>query len=248
MKKLLLICFCCLTLLQAKANSASDFGGSPVDTLTISIPYAKSTRAASAGLLVGTQGVGLEAQLPLLNQWQLRVGGTFLPVKWTGDYAAKSSNTVVDLNGDFSKVHLLAEWQPFTDATSLLSKLSVSGGAAYIIKAQGTANVMLKDPYQYGDIEMSPEEVGEFIVDSEWKGLAPYLGVGLNRIKLFNNVSLDVSLGAFRMPSPDVVVTGTELLSENGQNAAQLKKNFEDNRYLPSLQFGINYTFNKEAK
>lgn len=236
-------------MLQAKANSASDFGGSPVDTLTISIPYAKSTRAASAGVLVGTQGVGIEAQLPLLNRWQLRVGGTFLPVDMSGDYIAVSSRkTVVNLNGDFSKVHALADFELFTSSTSLLNKLSITGGVAYIIKAQGTASVMLKDPYQYGDIEMSPEDVGGLIVDSEWKGFAPYIGAGLNRIKLFDNVSLDVALGAFRMPSPDVMVTGTELLSENGQNAAQLKRNFENNRYLPSFQFGINYTFNKEAR
>jgi hypothetical protein len=246
MKKLVLLCLCCITLMQAKANMIDPSEGGS-DTLMIKIPYTKSTRANSVGLSVGTQGIGLEGQFPLLKQWQVRVGGTILPVSVSRDYVALPSRTaVVSLDANFSKLHLIADWEPLAETNSFLNKLAISGGAAYYIYAKGTANLILKDPYQYGDIQMSPEEVGELVVDSDWKGFAPYLGVGLNRMKIANNISLDVTLGASRMPSPVVEITGTKMLADNDQNSAQLQKNLSNYRLLPTLQFSLNYTFKSE--
>jgi hypothetical protein len=247
MKKLLLFCFCWMMLLQAKANLSepANLMGEE-DTVTIKIPFNKATRAISAGLSVGTQGIGLEAQLPILKQWQLRFGGTFLPVALSQDYLVFPSRTaVVQLDADYAKLHLIADWEPFQERTDIISKLNISGGLAYFMYAKGKATVMLKDPYQYGDIEMSPEEVGQLIVDSDWKGLAPYLGVGMNRLKTYNNLSLDAAFGMFYLPSPDVTITGSKMLQDNSHNADQLRKNLNSYRFHPTLQFSINYTFNK---
>jgi hypothetical protein len=234
-------------MLQAKANLSepTNLNGAE-DTVTIKIPINKATRSLSAGVSIGTQGVGLEAQLPVLKQWQVRFGSTVLPFKGTVDYLVFPSRTaVVQMDGTSAKVHLIADWEPFQKRTDILNKLNFSGGLAYFMHAKGRATVMLKDPYQYGDIEMSPEEVGELIVDSDWKGFAPYAGVGLNRLKTHNNFSLDVALGMFYLSSPDVTITGSKMLQDNSHNAAQLKKNLNSYRFHPTLQFSINYTFNK---
>lgn len=199
----------------------------------------------SAGLSLGTQGIGIEAQIPLAYRWQLRAGATLLPFKASGDYMSFPSRSVVtDLDANLAKVHVVAEWEPFPFSPHrILQKFVLSGGLSYFISAKGTAKMKLKDPYYYGDIEISQDEVGELKVSSNWNGLAPYVGIGLNRLKIANRVNMNISTGVFYMSSPSVQITGTNMLSDNSQNQGQLKSNLDKYyRWLPTLQFSFNYT------
>jgi hypothetical protein len=196
------------------------------------------------GISLGTQGIGIETQVPLnYLRWQLRMGATILPFKLSNDVMAFPSRSVVaNLNGGIIKFQVLTDWEPFPFSSApILQKLVFSGGLSYFLSAKGTARMKLKDPYYYGDIELSQDQVGELKVVSNWKGLTPYLGAGLNRLRLTYRVSMDVSAGVFYLSSPSVQLTGTNMLSENSQNQAQLQSNLNKYRLLPSIQFCFNY-------
>ncbi|PRY03984.1 hypothetical protein CLV24_13711 [Pontibacter ummariensis] len=251
MKKLLLFSFCFLVLWQARAGFlVPPVTASPGDTILIKIPVVQSERPMAVGLSIGTQGAGLEGQIPLMRQWQFRLGATVLPFSVSKDYYAFPSRaTVVDMDANFAKAHFFVDWEPFAEKGTFLEKFAVSGGLAYFLTAKTKARVRLRDPYYYGDIEFSPEDAGELLVKSDWKGFAPYAGIGLNRLRLRGAMSLDLGLGAFYMPSPSVSITGTKMLEENAQNEAQLKKNLDDHfRLMPALQFSLNYNLRKNEK
>ncbi|WP_148561594.1 hypothetical protein [Pontibacter korlensis] len=204
----------------------------------------------SAGISIGTQGIGIEGQMPVMRQWQVRLGTTVLPFSITNDYYAFPTRvTVINTDALFAKLHLIVDWEPFTDRQTILNKVAISGGLSYFFEAKTKSRMKLRDPYYYGDIELGPDDVGELLVKSEWKGFAPYAGVGLNRLRLHDAFKLDVTMGAFYLSSPSANITGTKMLEDNEQNTFQLQKNLKNYyRVMPSLQFSINYTIDRNEK
>lgn len=251
MKKIILFGICVLTIMTSRAagNRPNSLHGIIIqgDTLIgeYITPLDGNINLLSAGLSLGTQGIGIETQIPLVRRWQLRAGATILPIKISQDYMAFPSRSVVtNFNVSVAKLHAFADWQLFPSSShSILQKFVLSGGGAYFISAKGTAKMKLKDPYYYGDIELSQDEVGELNVASNWNGFAPYIGLGLNRFKIANQIGLDVAAGVFYLSSPSVQITGTNMLSDNIQNQAQLQRNLDKYyRWMPSIQFVFNYT------
>lgn len=251
MKKIILFGICVLTIMtsQAAVNRLNNLRGIIIRGDTVIgkyiTPLGENINLLSAGLSLGTQGIGIETQIPLIHRWQLRAGATILPFKISQDYMAFPSRSVVtNFNVSVAKLHVFADWELFPSSSHpILQKFVLSGGGAYFISAKGTAKMKLKDPYYYGDIELNQDEVGELKVASNWNGFAPYAGVGLNRVKIANRIGMDIAAGVFYLSSPLVQITGTNMLSDNSQNQAQLQRNLNKYyRWMPSLQFVFNYT------
>lgn len=254
MKKIILSVICAFTLLSSNAainkhcrlKSLQGFT-SYRNTIFVNdtLSFTKEYRAISPGLSFGTQGIGIESQISIFMDWKLRAGFTVLPFQSSNDFLSFPSRSVVaKLNANFSKFHVIADWVPFPFLSSpILKRMVLSGGLSYFLSAKGTAVMKLKDPYYYGDIELSQDEVGELRVVSNWKGFAPYVGIGLNQLKIANRVNLNIATGVFYMPSPAAQITGTNLLSENSHNQQQLEYNLNKYyRWMPSLQLTFNYS------
>ncbi len=197
----------------------------------------------SVGITVGTQGIGAEVDMPLSSRFNLRLGTSLLPYK--GD-VVKKFNSSNDYNTDF-KVEFMnfggyIDWQLFPDASAFFNKLALSVGGAYFYKAGGNATVKLADSYFVGDIEFTPDEVGEVRANVDWKGWAPYAGIGWHNITIANNFDLGVNLGTYYIGSPDVKMTATNWLEPNaGINEPILTRNLKDYKWLPKLE--IKFTF-----
>lgn len=205
------------------------FGGSNMFTSENYVPL---------GVVAGTNGFGLEAFVPLAERWSLHVGGTYLPFAISRDNVVFPSRaTSARFKADMAKFHVIADWVPF----QYFEKFVVSAGVFYFFSAKGTATVKLKEPYYYGDIEFSPEDVGEVKATADWKGIAPYGGVGLNKIPFIGTTTLNLAIGVSYLSKPSVNIDGTNMLAGNNQNEEQLRNNLKNYRWLPSVQLSFNF-------
>ena len=234
-KSLALVC----GLLWSASAGAQDLA----DGDTTSVANLQPVFKRSAGLHVGSQGIGLEVQHPLPYNLNVRAGVSSIPnLKASGVYTLSGYNTKVGVNtASFWNAHLLLDAQPFSKKENFLHKLIVTAGAGYFPKAKATALVMLDENYQYGDITFSPEEVGKLTTETSWAGVAPYLGVGINNLVSSNRFNMNLNLGTYFLTAPDVTITGTNMLAGNSANSAKMTENMSNYRWLPVLQLNFNY-------
>ena len=234
-KSIALIC----GLIWSASAGAQDFA----DGDTTSRANLQPVFKRSAGLHVGSQGIGLEVQHPLPYHLNVRAGVSTLPnLKATGVYSLSGYNTKVGANtASFWNAHLLLDVQPFNQKENFLHRLIVTAGAGYFPKAKATAVVMLDENYKYGDITFSPEEVGQLTTVSNWSGVAPYLGVGINNLVASNRFNMNLNLGTYYMTAPEVSISGTNMLEGNSENSAKMTENMKNYRWLPVLQLNFNY-------
>jgi len=197
------------------------------------------------GLNVGSQGVGIEGKKAFNSRLGLRLGVNIIPINniETKQYLGENQTTI-NFEPRFSNVHVMADWRPFkfNSSNPLSGNFKVSAGVAYFIKSQGTANISLSNTYYYGDIDIPSEDVGSITAEAKWGHVAPYAGLGLDNIPMFNNFFLGFEAGTYYLSSPSATIVGTGFLKDNDQNQPQLQRNLKSYRFLPVFQ--VNFNFN----
>lgn len=229
---ILLLLFCAgLTSVNAQQDNFFEGGGNK--------PKFLFSPAVSAHL--GTQGVGLELSVPAMKRLNFRLGGSFLPLKYTTRGFFDGVDTRIDMDARFNNVHALADIQLFDKSNSLFRKIVFSVGAGYFYKAHGDFQLQPTDDFYYGDIIFTGNDLGELNVDISWKGFAPYAGFGLNDIKLTDRFNMNLGVGTYQFKSPSVKLSGNKMISSKASNETQLAQNMSNYRWLPVLQLGFNY-------
>ncbi|TZF81542.1 hypothetical protein FW774_18510 [Pedobacter sp. BS3] len=234
----------CITML-AKANIRPNASHPSKAQAIIDPSDVTGLRPATLGLSLGFQGIGIESYAFLGSRWQLHAGASYLPFQGSKNYLAFPSRAVsMNLNANIAQAHLLLDFDLFPNAyAETVQNIALSAGISYFVSAKGTAKMKLKDPYYYGDIQLSPDEVGELTAESNWKGFAPYVGLALNNLRISNRVGLNIGVGTFYLASPSVKLNGTNYLADNYQNQQQLKHNLDKYyRWMPSFQVTFNYS------
>jgi hypothetical protein len=203
------------------------------------------TVKTTLGFNVGTQGVGIEGKTALSSRFDARLGVSIIPINniETRQYLG-SNQTTIDLRPRFSNVHLLADFRPFAwNANNpLTGNFKLTAGAAYFIKSEGTADISLTNSYFYGDIELPKEDVGVVTATAKWSHFAPYAGLGLDNIPVFNNFLIGFEMGSYYISSPSASMSGTGFLKDNDQNQPKLQSNLKSYKFLPVFQ--VNFNFN----
>lgn len=197
-------------------------------------------------LNVGTQGLGLEFKMPVLPRVNVRAGGNFLLLKMNQNRVFGSEPARMKMETNFHNVHALADVQPFAGAGNIFRKFIVTAGAAYFMQAEGSFTFKPTDVYYYGDIRFEPEEVGQVDADVNWNKIAPYLGAGFTDLFFDNKFRMNIGVGVYHFNSPEVKMTGTDMVADNAANQATLQRNLKDYRWLPALQIGLSYTLNSK--
>ncbi|WP_134090048.1 hypothetical protein [Olivibacter sp. XZL3] len=194
------------------------------------------------GVNVGTQGVGLQFYGPIGGNFGFQVGGTFLPLSANIFDRFGSYDTRNRIRGKAGNVRAMIEFAPAGQSESWWKHFVISAGAAYFYKADGYINTMLRDPYQYGDIQVPVDKVGEMVTNVSWKNnIAPYLGIGFRNITIDERFGFSFDLGSYYMDSPEIDLYGTRMLQNNQHNEAILNENLKDYRFYPVLQVGVSY-------
>ncbi|WP_223817992.1 hypothetical protein [Mucilaginibacter rubeus] len=195
------------------------------------------TNQKSLHFNVGTQGVGAEFAYGVLPKMSLRLGANIIPVSADNVFSVSGFNSNSRMSANFSNIHLLADFIPFKSAPGF----RLVGGAGYFINAKGKIAVQPKDNYTYGDIVLNNEEVGNLNMNVNWRGFAPYAGIGL--LKPFSNRTFNVNLdlGTYFLKQPDANITASGILSGNTSQSAQLQQNLKGYRFLPVVQLNFNF-------
>jgi hypothetical protein len=138
--------------------------------------HAQTKGDKTATLHVGSQGVGADFRYQATRKIGVRGGASFIPVDLknlgkVGDMSDFDYNT--DVSAHFSNAHVLADWAPFGGGFRLVA------GAGYFFEGKGKMKIIPNEQLKFGDIQITPEEMGYTQANITWKGFAPYAGFGL---------------------------------------------------------------------
>jgi len=191
----------------------------------------------SVKLNLGSQGIGAEYAYGIDKKVALRLGVNVIPVSVNDAFDIADFNSTSKVSAKFTNIHLLADYTPFKSAPAF----RLVGGAAYFVRGRGSMQVQPKDNYTYGDIVLTPDQVGYLNLDVDWKGIAPYAGIGLFKVMPKRRFNVNVDLGTYYLKQPDVKIVGTGILKGNNTQEGQLKENVKDYRWLPVFQLNFSY-------
>jgi len=192
----------------------------------------------------GTQGLGLNLKFAPVPAFKIRAGASILPIEISSVYSVRKQPTNLDLNAKFSNAHLMFDWHPFINENSFSRKVIVTAGAGYFWEAQGDAVVTYNGVYNYGDIQIPSDDLGQLIGNVTWNQIAPYAGIGFENPFPAKRVNVGFAVGAYYMGKPDATLTGTKFLSANQSNEAQFEKNMSGYKLLPVIQVNLNIRLN----
>lgn len=192
-------------------------------------------------LHLGTQGFGLDLKYNILPKLAVRLGASSsLALGVSNVIQLEGLNADNNLTANFSNVHLIGDFKPFNT-----NKFRISAGLAYLFQASG--NLLFKPTgiYHFDGMELTGDEVGNLAIDISWKGIAPYLGIGLFKAVPKNIFNVNLDLGAYYLKAPKSKITGTKLLADNYKLEPQLDKNMSSYRFLPIIQLNFNMNIDK---
>ncbi len=207
----------------------------------LTVDTAVKRHPMSVQLQLGTQGLGADFRYGIKPGLSARFGlSSIFGVKLDNAFAFSGFDADNELRAEVSNVHLLGEYHPFKRKS-----FRVVGGVAYLFKANGGVKFLPRGEYDFNGLKLTKEEVGNLDIDLSWKGVAPYLGVGLFNSFPNNLFSVNVDLGTYYLTQPKSTVTGTNLLSDNKSIEPQLDENMSTYRFLPVLQVNFNFNVHK---
>lgn len=199
-------------------------------------------RPMAVSLHLGTQGIGASASVQFAHKWSVRLGASVIPVSVSKySYTVEGTETLIDGNSNFTNIHLLAGWQPFTNAGGF----RVIGGLAYVVSGKASASIAPRGDQKAGNITITQDQLGQLNADLDWTGIAPYLGISLFKAIPANRFGVNLDLGCYYLPAPKSTMSGTKLLAGNDTNTPQFTENMKGYRFLPVLQVNFNYKISK---
>ena len=204
------------------------------------------TKAAAhpivASITAGTTGIGVELKRMMTRNLNLRLGYSFLPKISVVRASTTDFDNNTNVDGNFSNVHLLAEYAPFKNVG-----VHLVGGAAYILELKTDINQVPTGNYSYGDITFTPEEIGTIHTVADWKGFAWYGGVSFFKIVPKKRFNITLDLGTYYLSQPKTSITATNLLAQNASENNQIHwhENISQYRWLPVLQLNFNFKLGK---
>ncbi len=186
---------------------------------------------------VGTQGIGAEFNYGILSALALRVGANVVPLKANDVFKISGFNSSSNVSADFYNVHAFADYVPFQN----LSWLRLVGGVAYFFKARGHLRIVPSNDYTYGDLVLDEDQIGYVDLNVDWKGPAPYLGIGIVHLFPGKTFNVNFDLGTYYLNKPEANIIGTGILEGNSSQTSQFQSNIKDYRWLPVIQMSFNF-------
>ncbi|MBS7565416.1 hypothetical protein KHS38_13475 [Mucilaginibacter sp. Bleaf8] len=188
-------------------------------------------------LQMGTQGIGGDLRYAFDNRISVRGGASFIPIKANNLFAFSGFEGTTSASVKFSNVHLLADFVPFENARGF----RLVGGAGYLYQANGGISLFPSGNYKVGNYNIAGEDLGQLNMNVSWKGIAPYLGIGLFKSVPSSLFNVNLDMGTYYLSQPQSQIVGTNLLSDNYKLEPQLNSNIKGYRWLPVLQ--LNFAF-----
>jgi len=188
----------------------------------------------------GTQGMGADIRYGLTDRFSLRIGANYIPVNYNSNFSISGFQTDYTASANFLNFHLLGDVVPFEGARGL----RLVFGGAYLYKANTGVVLSPTGNYSIGNYNVSGNDIGILNMDVSWKGVAPYLGLGLFKSSPNRVFNFNLDLGTYYLTAPSTHIVGTNLLVDNNQLEPQFDNNLKNYRWLPVLQLNFNFKLN----
>jgi hypothetical protein len=188
-------------------------------------------------LTAGTQGVGGDFHFGVAKQLSLRAGAAFIPVKANNVFTIAGFQSTNNVSVKFSNIHLMADLIPFANAQGF----RLVAGAGYLYKATGGLEVIPTGTYNVGNYNLTAADLGRLNIDVSWKGVAPYLGIGLFKGIPKRRFNVNFDFGTYYLSQPRTRVIGTEMLADNYKLEPQFNSNLKNYRWMPVMQMNFNF-------
>ncbi|WP_347173845.1 hypothetical protein [Polaribacter uvawellassae] len=144
-------------------------------------------------------------------------------------FSGGGKSTIIDLG---------AEYLPFKNSSF---KLAFGVGFLNDVNINGT--ITYKEGIKFGDVNITPQDVGKVVIDSKWSGVAPFIGFGFGRAVPKNRFGFGIDIGTYFAKSPQVDLQADKLLAPTQDEEATLQEAFKSLTFIPRIQFRLTYKF-----
>ena len=153
------------------------------------------------------------------------------------DFGGIPGNVSLDVKN--TTLNLALEYLPFKNHKSL--KLIVGLNYLYNLELKSTA-ISIKDR-NYGDIPITPQDIGVFKCQINWKGFGNYFAMGYET-NLYKNISFGFELGGAYIPNPEIKFDSTKMLVRMSDIEQDDFRNWVNQFHvLPNLKVSLAYRF-----
>lgn len=135
-------------------------------------------------------------------------------------------------------IDLGLEYLPFKK-----SSFNLHAGIGILSKVNVNTVLLYANEVEYGDVTVSQEEIGEINADINWKGVAPYVGIGFGRAIPKKRLGLSLKMGTYFTNAPEVNLTATNLLSNTANQEENLEEALNTFKLIPRIQLKLAYKF-----
>lgn len=198
-----------------------------------------SDHGIGLALKTSTNGYGADVVFNFYKKMNVRLGYESLKLHKNFDFDQESVTYNADMSYKAGGLSLLFDYYVanhvfFTAGASINSFHTVLAGKA-------------TSSYQFGDIEISQDQIGSFNVQVDPSAkISPYLGIGFGRtLGLKKKVGFAFELGGFYQGSPDITLASTGLIAPSSDpdqgHEARLEKQIDQYSIYPVLKFSLSY-------
>ena len=145
------------------------------------------------------------------------------------DFLGSVKSTIIDLG---------AEYVPFKN-----SSFKLAFGVGFLNDVNINGLITYKDGIAVGDVNVSKQDVGKIVIDSEWTGVAPFIGIGFGRAVPKNKFGFGIDIGTYFTKTPEVNLTADKLLAPTQDEQATLQDAFTTLTFIPRIQLRLTYKF-----
>jgi hypothetical protein len=231
MKRFLILTIGVLLLLPVKRTYGQDADTSSVEKF-------KAWELWGVGIKATTDGVGFEAVKGFGNRLNIRVGYSGLTIPYSTEIEMEGFSARVDASLNFSGANLFIDFYPVKNVIHL------TAGMVYNTMRHSVALTPVSE-YPFGDIQVPPEDLGQ--VEGELlpgTKFSPYAALGFgNTLSRKHRVSFNFEMGAMYHGSPQVLLTGTKMLSPlaSENNMTLLTDAIAQYKWYPMLSMQLTF-------
>lgn len=202
--------------------------------------FPTSAQHLAIGVMGGTTGIGGEVVGKVHDRFNVRVGGTYFGYSMSHTIEDDKVDVGFDADMQVQTVSALVDYYPFKNGFHLSTGLMLNG-----IKAEGIGQPL--NPYTFTlnnkERTLSTERMGSLSAEMQYgNDLVPYLGIGFgNAVKEGRRLGFLFELGALYTNSPQLNMTGTNMLEKTATQDKDLEAGLEDFKWFPSLNLGLTY-------
>ena len=202
---------------------------------------ASSTVLAGVGVSakVGTQGLGADLTLGIIDQLNLRVG--FNQFSDEVDYDDDDDNSYL-AEISLQTIPVMLDWHPFS------GNFRISAGIV-LNENEVTASVTPGEEFEFNDVDYLIEGLS---AELSFEDTATYIGIGFgNAANSSTRFNLSLDIGAMYHGTPELTATATasnaalqaELNRSLAIEVAEANEDIESFKWYPVISVGLSYRF-----